>query len=318
MVLVTGGTGFVGRSLLRQLVENGYSVRVLLRPSRQNPALPAGIPLEVAVTSMDDPRGLRAAMVGVDVIYHLAGSEWQGARARLIETDIRGTQAITAAAADAGVDRIFSLSHLGANRASAYPVLKTKGIAEEHLRRAGPDYTILRSSLLFGKDDSFTTTLAMLCHALPFIFFLPGDGQTMLQPLWVEDLVTCLAWALEEDSTRNHTFELGGPEYFSFRQVLQTIMRTIGIERALVTTRTPYLRMLTSLLETVFPGLPVSSFWLDYLAVNRTTGLDTLPRVFGVLPSRFPSKIDYLRSTNWGRQLRRSLFRTRSSRIGRR
>ncbi len=318
MVLVTGGTGFVGRSLLRQLVEHSYPVRVLLRPSHRNPALPAGIPLEVAVTSLDDPRGLRAAMVGVDVVYHLAGSEWHGARARLVETDIRGTQALTEAAADAGVDRIFSLSHLGANRASAYTVLKTKGIAEEHLKRGGPDYTILRTALLFGKNDSFTTTLAMLCQALPYVFLLPGDGQTMLQPLWVEDLVTCLVWALDEDGTRNHTFELGGPEYFSFREVVHTVLRVIGEERTLVNTRPPFLRALTVLLEAIFPGLPVSAFWLDYLAVNRTTGLDTLPRVFGLLPSRFPSKIDYLRTTNWGRQFRRTLFRPRSSRNGRR
>jgi uncharacterized protein YbjT (DUF2867 family) len=91
------------------------------------------------------------------------------------------------------------VSHLGADRASAYPVLKAKGIAEESIRRCGIDYTILRSAILFGPGDFFTTLLACLASAQPIFFLLPGDGDTVLQPLWVEDLATGLAWALDDE-----------------------------------------------------------------------------------------------------------------------
>ena len=129
MILVTGGTGFIGKALVRNLVESGHSVRILIRPSPRSPDLPFGVGVEVAVSSLSDERGLRAAMVGVDTIYHLAGVERRGAYANLMNVDIAGTQKIVTAASDARVKRILFTSHLGADRASAYPVLKAKAIA---------------------------------------------------------------------------------------------------------------------------------------------------------------------------------------------
>ena len=168
MILVTGGTGFIGKALIRSLVESGYSVRTLIRPSSRSPNLPRGVPVEVAVSSLNDERGLRAAMVGVDTVYHLAGVERQGTYADLMAIDIQGARMVTEVAADANVDRLFFISHLGADRASAFPVLKAKAIAEEFIRRGKPDYTIFRTAIVYGPDDGFTTGLANLLHALPY------------------------------------------------------------------------------------------------------------------------------------------------------
>ena len=314
MILVTGGTGFLGRVLVNQLTEAGYPVRVLIRPSADSPALPMGVAMEVAVSSLSDSRGLLAAMKGVDVVYHLAGAEWRGAQANLLQTDIQGAQAVATAARQSGIDRLLMVSHLGADRASAYPVLKSKAIAEEYIRRSEVDYTILRSAILFGKDDRFTSGLAQFFYALPGIFLLPGDGSTLLQPLWVEDLATCLVWALDHPNTRNQLYEVGGPEYLNFRQIVEFLLYTMGIERRLISARQPYLRALTGWLSSLFPALPVSEFWLDYLATNRTCSLDTVPRVFGLLPSRFLSRLDHLRERDWRREMRRSLLRRRAPR----
>jgi NADH dehydrogenase len=248
-ILVTGGTGFIGQALVRHLADAGYHVRILLRASSQSPNLPRSVPVEVAVSSLADERGLRASMVGVDTVYHLAGAEWRGAYASLMEIDIQGTQNVVAAAADARVGRLFFVSHLGADRASAYPVLKAKAIAEEYIRRSGIDYTIMRAAIVYGRSDGFTTGLAQLLSSIPRFFLIPGDGESLLQPLWVEDLATCLTWALDDERTYNQMYEIGGPEYLSFNQVVHIITEVLGIQRTLIHLRQPYLRALTVFLE---------------------------------------------------------------------
>ena len=304
MILVTGGTGFIGRALIRHLVDLGYPVRTLIRPSPSSPKLPRSVAVDVAVSSFSDERGLRAAMVGVDIIYHLATGEWRGPRAELMDSDIQATRAVVEAAEDAGVQRIFYVSHLGADRASAYPVLKAKGIAEEFIRRSKLDYTILRSAIVYGPNDRFTSGLARVLGVSPF-FIMPGNGRTVLQPLWVEDLVTCLTWALDDPETINKVVDIGGPEYLTFQQVVQLVMEETGLRRAFIHLPPPYVRGLTVFLESMIPNLPTSVYWLDYMAVNRTTALDTMPRAFNLMPARMSQRLAYLRDQNW----RRSMFR---------
>ena len=308
MILLTGGTGFIGRSLTRQLVDSGHQVRILLQPSLRTPRLPVGVPVEVAVSSLNDVRGLRAAMKDVQAVYHLAGGEGEGGRANLQAVDIDGTRALCEAAVDARVGRLLYLSHLGADRAAGFPVLKAKGIAEEFIKKSGVPFTILRGSILFGPGDEFTTGLATLLAGAPGFLPLPSKGTTLVQPLWVEDMATCLVWALDNPETITHTYELGGSEYISLRQVVRSIMDITHQPRLMVNWPAQSMRALTILLEFVYPNFPISIFWMDYLAVNRTCPVDTIPRVFGLMPARFAARLDYLRGGHWTRQLIRVLF----------
>jgi NADH dehydrogenase len=250
-------------------------------------------------------------MVGVEAVYHLAGAEWRGTYASLMEVDIRGTQFVVAAAVEAGVGRIFYVSHLGADRGSAYPVLKAKAIAEEFIRRSGIAYTILRTAIVFGKDDGFTTGLAQLLKTIPWFFLIPGEGDTLLQPLWVEDLAICLTWAMDDDRTRDMLLEVGGPEYLAFKEVIAEVMSGLRVHRRLIPMRPPYLRAITVFLETLLPFTPVSVYWLDYLAASRTCSLDTIPRVFNLMPARLSQRLGYLEDRNWRRDLLRAVFRRR-------
>jgi NADH dehydrogenase len=306
MILVTGGTGFIGQALIRHLLTDGHRVRSLLRPSGETPDLPKGLPVEAVLSNIEDRRGLRAAVVGVETIYHLVGVEWQGVQANLA-TEINGTRTLLEVAQEAGVQRIVYLSHLGAERGSAFPVLKVKGIVEEIIRRSGMPYTIVRSGLVFGENDHFTTGMAKLMAAYPFFFFLPYPGNTLIQPIWVEDLATILSWLLETEELRQQVVEVGGPEFLTIEQVTREVMKAAGMHRRLVIIRPSYLRMVAVLMEYLFPGFPHSVYWLDYLANDRTCAIDGVSRLFGLLPARFTSQLDYLKGVRWGKQARQGL-----------
>lgn len=310
MILVSGGTGFVGRVLVRQLVNVGHRVRLLIRPSKKSPNVPRGVPVEVAVAGLEDVRGLRAAMRGVDVVYHLSGAEQRGAQARLYDVDVRGTHNMAQAAADAQVERFMYISHLGADRLAAYPVMRAKGVAEDHIRKSGVPYTIFRSAVLFGPEDHFTTVLARLAHLTPLLF-VPA-GSTLLQPLWVEDLVTAMLWSLDNPQSINQTYELGGGEYFSCRQILQTVLDKMGKQRLILPLSLPSLRALTVFMEHSVPNFPVSTFLVDYFSINRTCPVDSVPRHFGFMPARFAYRLDYLKSATWWQRLRQTLYQPES------
>lgn len=305
--MVTGGTGFIGHSLIRRLVEEGRQVRTLIRPSVKSPQLPRGVPVEVAITSLADERGLRAALVGVDIVFHLAGANWLDMAADLRTTETEGTRTLLETAQDAGVGRMLYVSHLGADRAAAYPVLKAKGIAEERIRHSGIPYTILRSSVVFGPRDYFTTVLAQLLSVAPGVFPLPGDGEALLQPIWVEDLVSCLTLSLDNEEAHNALIEVGGPEHLSLRQAVQLVMRAAGLERSLISVRPSNLRVLVSAIRYLNPRAPLSNYWLDYLASSRVCELDKITRVFGVMPARLSRRLEHLQNVDWRTRLQARL-----------
>ncbi len=302
MILITGATGFIGRAVVRQLSSIGYPLRTLIRPSPRTPRLPKGVPVEVAVVSLADVRGLRAALRDVDVIIHLASAENQGSRGDLLTADIQGTKNLIEAASDAGVERIVYLSHIGAARASGYPAFKAKGIAEEHIRGGTVPYTILRSSLVYGAEDHFTNNLARLIRSSVGVFPIAAGGRSVVQPVWVEDLVMCMLWSLQNDDALNKVYELGGTEFFTLQQIVETIMDITHRQRLLVPLSPVTLRALTVFFEGVIPNFPISSFWLDYFAVNRTCAIDSLPRIFGLMPARFSYRLDYLIRLPWYRR----------------
>lgn len=297
MILVTGGTGFIGSYLIRHLAGLGKPYRMFLQPGIDQANLPKQTSMNVALSSFDDERGVRSALRDVEVVYHLVGVERSGVKANLMETEVSYLERLTSLAAQSGVKRFFYLSHLGADRASAYGLMKAKGIAESIIRKSGLTYTIIRSSMVYGEGDNFTINLARLIKMSPGVVLVPGDGSTLVQPLWVEDLVTSLIWALDMPSTENATIEVGGPEHLPFVDVLKLIGAQLGKRRHYSEFNPVQLSFLTQFLENRIKGFPTTVFWMDYLAENRTCNLDSMPRNFGINPARMKHKIDYLNST---------------------
>jgi NADH dehydrogenase len=295
MILVSGGTGFIGRNLVSALVESGQQVRILLRPSSVSPNIPRGISVEVAVSSFSDFRGLRAAMKGVDIVFHLASAERYGSKGNLNDVDIEGSKALIQAATETKVDRFYMLSHLNANRSSAYPVLKAKAIAEKWLIDSGVPYTIFRTDAVFGKGDQFTEPIKQLLKTTPLIYLVPGSNESLLQPLWINDLITTLMLSLSDQRTINQIYSIGGIEILPYRDIVKAIQYKIGTHKLILPFPLGYMRRLTLWVDQLNKNFPISTYWLDTLAENRTATVDLLPREFGVMPARFTQMLDYLK-----------------------
>ncbi len=311
MLLITGGTNFLGRAVLRQLTRADYQVRTLLQPSRRSPDLPRGVRVDVALASLSDWRGLRAAMVGVKTVIHLSGALASWGREADQLAQVNGTRNLVAAAADAGVERVIMVSEIGADPKSAYPVLRNNALEEVYLRESNVGFTIIRHAVLYGSNDIFTIGLAMLASAAPLLMPIPGDGTALLQPLWVEDLATSILWIHEDRATIGETYEVGGPEHLSFSQILDMVAQNIGKRRIYISLRPPYLRAVTGLLERFLASPPLTTAWMDYLTGNRITDLDTLPRVIGLRPARMEASLAYLHDVNWTWQILARQFKRR-------
>jgi NADH dehydrogenase len=313
MILVTGATGFVGQALLNQLIRDKQPIACLLRPSSHERSWPAG-QVRVDTGTLYNLPSLRVAMHKVDTVIHLVGA-WRDLNDKTGETmekvNYQGTANLVEAALDAGVRHIIYLSHIHADRNSAYPVLRTKGAAEEAIRSSGLNYTILRSSLIFGPGDAFTTTLAMLLKIIPVVFPVTGEGKTRFQPIHVQDVARCLAGSVQAYHLEDAILDIGGPQHLSYNEVLSAVMEAIRVHRVRVQVRMPVMRALVRLMEAVFPNALVSDEQLDLFSVDNTTDLGNVPRNFDFEPRRFTEHLAYLNRRGWRRAFLRHAFRNR-------
>lgn len=295
MILVTGGTGFIGRTVIQMLSEMGHEIRVLLRPSLHSPQLPLGVSMEVVVCSLEDERGLRAALRGVNMVVHLASAEYNAPQSGDIQqVDIRGSQHLAQAAKAMGVERMFFLSHIGADRASAYPVLKAKGIAEQFMAQEGPPLSVLRSAVAYGPGDHFVQAIIRQAQLLPGFFLLPGDGQTHIQPIRVDDVAAVFTLLADGQNQFEGILGIGGPESLTYEAVVRMVLKSAGIRKRLMRVSPAYLRILTVMFEKTWGRTTLSIPWLDYLSADRVCELDVLPRQFGLFPERLSRSLGYL------------------------
>ena len=304
-ILLTGGTGQIGRALLPRLLAAGHEVRCLVKPSKRTPNLPPNVPVQLALGRVEDERALRGALAGVEVVIHLASAEWLGQRGNLVSTDVEGTRLLAATAAEAGVKRLVYVSHLGADRASGYPVLKAKGIAEEFIRQSGVPHLILRSAPVFGPDDRFTNVIALLIRLAPGALLLPSEGRTTLQPIALQDLVTCLEWGLLNPELTGRTVAVGGPDMYTVRELFEQVMDATNRRPAIWSVSPVFLRTTAWFLEQVLPRAPITNHWLDLLALSNVTELTSVTQNFGFKPTPLNRSLGYLQGKRLWREWRR-------------
>jgi NADH dehydrogenase len=301
-ILVTGGSGFVGSWTIPALLTAGHRVVALVRDTASGERILGRLPVslrpqvEVRAGDVTEPASLPPAMAGVDAVVHLVAiprDYHRGAELRLVNTE--GTRAVVVAMRTAGVRRLV---HMGAMAVEDDPSLhyaSSKAKAEALVRASDLDWTILKPSLQFGDGDGFFNLLADLARLSPGVIPVPGDGQSRFQPIHSGDVARAVAIALADPSTVRGAFELGGPRYWTYREITAEVLRALGKRRIILPMPVPLIRLVATTAEFIRLPFPVATDQLRQLRLDNIGPLGLVADRFGFEPRPMEGALGYLR-----------------------
>jgi len=246
LAVVFGGSGFIGRNVVRELAKRGWRVRVgVRRPHLAQFLRPMGAvgQIQLAQVNVRYRPSVAEALKGADAAINLVGILSQSGAQRFDAVQSGGAAAIAALCRDAGVDNLVHVSAIGADPESDSLYARTKGEGEAAVHEAVPAAVILRPSIVFGPEDSFFNrfaAMAMVSPALPLI----GGGGTKFQPVYVDDVADAICAALEGPEATGGLYELGGPRIYTFRELMELMLSEIGRKRFLAPIPFPVAAML--------------------------------------------------------------------------
>jgi uncharacterized protein YbjT (DUF2867 family) len=293
-VLVAGGTGFIGSHLCRALADGGHEVTAM---SRSPAETPDGVEFAAGdVTAFDS---VAPTVDGHDAVVNLVALsplvEPTGGNVMHDRIHRAGTENLVRAAAEGGADRFVQMSALGADPDGDTAYIRAKGDAEAAVRESDLDWTVFRPSVVFGEGGefvSFTKRLKKLFAPLVPVYPLPGGGQTRFQPIHVEDLVPMLVAAVESDDHVGETYEVGGPETLTLRDVTTLVYEAEQKNITIVPLPMPLARIGLGVLGAV-PGFPMGSDQYRSLRFDNTTATNDAA-AFGVDASEMTTLGGYL------------------------
>lgn len=232
LVTVFGGSGFLGRHVVRALAKRDYRIRVAVRrPELAGHLQPLGRvgQIHAVQANIRYPESVAAAIRGADIVINLVGilAESGAQRFDAVQGKGAGTVAQTAAAAGA---RVIHVSAIGADAESPSAYARAKAAGEVAVREAAPDAVIFRPSVVFGPEDEFTNRFAAMAQMMPAVP-LVGGGATRMQPVYVGDVATAVAEAADGRAKAGRTYELGGPEVMSLREIVSEILKVTNRKR---------------------------------------------------------------------------------------
>jgi len=236
IVTIVGGTGFLGRYVVHRLAKAGYVLRVIARnPEAALHLKTAGDPGQIVLIGGDlaRPESLTGKLDGSFAVINLVGILFESGKQKFATLHAQGAERLAQMAAGAKAERFIHVSALGIDKATGSQYARTKLTGEKAVLGAFRDATILRPSVMFGPEDNFINLfaqLATLCPALPLI----GGGRTRFQPVYVDDVAAAIENCLAMPGTKGQTYELGGPGIYTFKEILQLMLRLTSRRRALL------------------------------------------------------------------------------------
>lgn len=255
VVTVFGGSGFIGRQVVRRLAAQGWVVRAAVRdPVDAGFLKPMGEPGQVNPVAADirDPASVRTAVAGADAVVNLVGILFEKGKTTFDAVHRQGAANVAQAARDAGVARLVHMSALGADKNSDSAYARSKAQGEEAVLAAFPAATIFRPSVVFGPDDDFFNRFAALARISPVLPVFTGDGfkpvhtengydvdwfgsgGPTFQPVYVGDVAEALVRGVTDPRTTGKVYELGGPRRYTLKEVMELILRVTGRSPMLV------------------------------------------------------------------------------------
>ncbi len=239
MILLTGGTGTVGRALLRRLVASRTPVRCLVRdPKRLGPDR---VRVQIVLGDLAEAASFRNALRGVDTVVHLAASIRDQPKAPIEELNAMATLRLVRAAERSGAKRFIFLSAMGASLQSPTRFFRSKALARRAVEAADLTTTVFTPSIIYTPGDPWLTLLERF--ALLPVVPIAGAGKARFQPIWAEDVADCLVAALERPGTESRTqFDLAGPESLTYDDLVHAALRPVGRDRPLVHVPMPVVR----------------------------------------------------------------------------
>src|SRR5579863_6634303 len=290
MILITGATGYIGRHLVTRLVAEGERPRCLVRDTKRAATILPADKVELVQGDTITPVSLAAAIQEVDTVVHAAfitADHKQSAGNHYEETNVQGTRNVIQAAKDAGVQRIIEISGLGTRPDKPGTYMEGRYQAEKMLKESGLDWTIIQPSVLFGKDAPFIKGLADLIRTSPVVPLI-GGGKMQFQPIYVGDVVTVVLKVLQEPERTNHkTYTIGGPEYYTFTQVIDALLRAMHKNRIKAPAPRPLVGIGAAVMEAVLPKPPLTKAAMTLFSFDNITDINAVERDFGFTPLAF-------------------------------
>jgi uncharacterized protein YbjT (DUF2867 family) len=235
LVTVFGGSGFLGRHVVRALCKRGYRVRVAVRrPDLAGHLQPLGRvgQIHAVATNLRYPASVEAAARDADIVINLVGILFEGGRQRFDSVHTFGAEAVALAAAAYGA-RLIHVSAIGADPDAPSHYARSKAMGEKLALAAMPSATILRPSILFGPEDNFFNKFAALARMAPALPLI-GGGDTRFQPVFAGDVAAAIVAAIDRPQTGGSIYELGGLEVVTFKALMEFVLATIERRRLLV------------------------------------------------------------------------------------
>ncbi len=277
MILVTGATGFIGRSLTRQLST-------------------ANLPYKPYTDDINNFVALREQLADVDTVIHLVGAEATGRLRPLRQVDVNGTETLLKALRQRSIKQLVVISRMNASPNGVHLLLRAKGLIERAVRQSGIPYTIVRSATCFGHYDRFTNAIATTAAwSFPFVY-LPNSGTTAMQPIWVEDTARCLVATIGNPDFLGKTITIAGGERLHYGEIVSQVLLAADLNRYPLNVRSQVARGLNRLTAWMFRRPPLNRFDHDRFSAPEVVDLNTVYDQFGFRAERLSDHLAHLRA----------------------
>ena len=314
-VAVLGGSGFIGRYIVKRLAERGDVVAVGDRHAAAAKFLKLkGDVGQVGLfnIAIDDELLLPAFLAGNEAVINCVGILREGGRQRFDLVHHTAPARLARLAREAGIERLIHISAIGADPRSSSAYARSKAAGEQAVRDAFPTATILRPSIVFGPEDQFFNrfaTLAMVSPALPLI----GGGLTRFQPVYVGDVADAAVRCLDDPASAGRTYELGGPKVYTFRALMELLLEEIHRKRLLIDI--PFsIASLQARLMAILPNPPLTPDQVEMLKRDNVVSAGALTlATLGITPTALeailPTYLDRFRRGGWYERRRMPMTR---------